>query len=285
MTRGGWNGRRRLGGALAAMCLLALLALPAAVGAAPGSVLLRVVQASPGAPMVTVAVDGQPVTAALRFAEVTSYVAVPGGTHRLQVFAAGAGAGGKALLDTTVTLQDPAYTIVAAEPVQQMTALVLSDTTAAAPPSQAVVRLVHASPDAPHVADVAVAGGGPIVAKGLAYKSATGYFPVAAGTYRFEVRPAGAALALATTPPIALAGGRSYSIFVVGLLGDGTFQAVLAPDNARTGGTSAAPATGAGAARLAAGVGGWAPALGLGAVAVVALAGAAARRRLARAMG
>ncbi|HEX5506821.1 MAG TPA: hypothetical protein VFW96_29680, partial [Thermomicrobiales bacterium] len=73
----------------------------------------------------------------------------------------------------------------------------------------------------------------------------------------------------------ALAGGQSYSIFAVGLLGDGTFQAVIAPDNARSGGTSAPPSTGAGGARVAAGRWGWL----LGPLLAAAAAGALARRR------
>ncbi len=208
--------------------------------------LLRIVHASSDAPAIDVYVSGQKVTTAPQFAAVTPYTTVPAGASSVQVIAAGAGPGGQTFLATNLDLRaGEAYTVVAADRVGQMAPVILTDTRDQAADGQAHVRLVHVSPDAPAVADVAVVGG-PVIARNLPFKGATGYLTVAPGTYAFELRPAGAALTLATTPALVLEADRSYSAFVMGQLGDNTFRAVIAADNAATGGISGVPSTGGG---------------------------------------
>ncbi len=208
--------------------------------------LLRIVHASSDAPAIDAYLDRQKVVTAPQFAAVTPYTTVGPGSFTMQVLAAGAGPGGKVFLSTTVDLgEGAAYTIVAADRLAQMAPVVLDDTLGAATDGQAHVRLVHVSPDAPHVADVAVVGG-PVVARNLPFKGATGYLTVAPGSYAFEIRPAGTIQALATTPAITVEANRSYSAFVMGQLGDNTFRAVIALDNAATGGVATVPATGGG---------------------------------------
>jgi hypothetical protein len=215
----------------------------ASTAAAP---LLRIVHASSDAPAIDAYLNGQRVATAPQFGAVAPYTTAPTGGATLQVLAAGAGPGGPAFLTTTVDLREgAAYTIVAADRLQQMAPVVLDDTLGAATDGQAHVRLVHVSPDAPPVADVAVVGG-PVVARNLPFRGATGYLAVAPGTYAFEIRPAGTTQALVTTPAITVEADRSYSAFVMGQLGDNTFRAVIALDNAATGGVAAAPATGGG---------------------------------------
>ena len=261
----------------ALLLALGLLAgvVPAGAAAEP-SPLIRVLHASPGAPAVDVYANGQKVTSALQFGDVAPYATLPAGTYRLQVLTAGASLGGTAFIDTSVDLRDGlAYTVVAADRPGQMAPVLLDDDLGAAADGQAHVRLVHASPDAPPVADVAVTGG-PVVAKDLPFKGATGYLAVAPGTYRFDVRPAGTTQALATTAPLALAADRTYTAFVIGQLADNTFRALLVPDNAASGGVGTTPSTGGGglAARPVTGAAGLA--LGLGLLLVAARGG---RRR------
>ena len=73
-------------------------------------------------------------------------------------------------------------------------------TTTSPPPSgpTAQVRVVHASPDAPAV-DVYVEGQNEPVVKGAKFGDATAFLTVPAGSYNFQLRPAGAA---ATTAPV-----------------------------------------------------------------------------------
>jgi len=220
-------------------------AAPVVRAAAPDP-LLRIVHASSDAPAIDVYVNGQKVTTAPQFAAVTPYTTVPAGAASVQVIAAGAGAGGQTFLTTNLDLATgEAYTIVAADRAGQMAPVILTDTRDQAADGQAHVRLVHVSPDAPPVADVAVARG-PVIARNLPFKGATGYLTVAPGAYAFEIRPAGTTLALATTPSLTLEADRSYSAFVMGQLGDNTFRAVIAVDNAATGGIGGVPSTGGG---------------------------------------
>ena len=208
--------------------------------------MLRIVHASSDAPAIDVYVNGQRVTTAPQFAAVTPYTTVQAGNVSVRVLAAGAGPGGAAFIDTRIELREgEAYTVVAADRVGQMAPVILTDTLGAAADGKSRVRLIHASPDAPPVADVAVVGG-PIVARSLPFKGATGYLAVAPGTYAFEVRPAGTTQALATTPALTLEADRSYSAFVMGQLGDNTFRAVITQDNAASGGVGSVPATGGG---------------------------------------
>jgi hypothetical protein len=223
-----------------------LTPLPVAAQTATVNPLLRLVHASPGAPAVAVYVDGQPATTALRFGETTPYARVPAGERRVQVVASGAGPTGQAFIDTRVDLKPgQAYTVVAADTPVKMQPVVLNDALASPAPGKAYVRLFHASPDAPSVADIAVAGG-PVVFKGVAFKADSGYLPVDPASYRFEVRPAGTVQALATTDAISLAGGRIYTVFAIGQFSDNTFRAVIIPDNAQTGGVNGMATAGAG---------------------------------------
>jgi hypothetical protein len=204
------------------------------------------VHASSDAPAIDAYLNGQKVATAPQFAAVTPYTTVPAGNATIQALAAGAGPSGITFLSTTVDLREgSAYTLVAADRLAQMAPVLLDDTLGVASDGQARVRLVHVSPDAPPVADVAVVGG-PIVARNLPFKGATSYLAVAPGTYAFEIRPAGTTQAVATTPALNLAADRSYSAFVMGQLGDNTFRAVIAEDNAASGGVAGVPSTGGG---------------------------------------
>ncbi len=208
--------------------------------------LLRIVHASSDAPAIDVYVNGQKVTTAPQFGAVTPYTTVPVGAASVQVLAAGAGPGGQTFLTADLDLREgEAYTVVAVDRVGRMAPVILTDTRDQAADGQAHVRLVHVSPDAPPVVDVAVAGG-PVVARNLPFKGATGYLTVAPGSYAFDVRPAGTTQALATTPALTLEADRSYSAFVMGQLGDNTFRAVITVDNAATGGMGGLPSTGGG---------------------------------------
>ena len=214
--------------------------------AAAPDALLRIVHASSDAPAIDVYVNGQRVATAPQFAAVTPYTTVPVGAASVQVIAAGAGPGGQTFLTTNLDLRSgEAYTIIAADRTGQMAPVILTDTHDQMADGQAHVRLVHVSPDAPPVADVAVVGG-PVIARNLPFKGATEYLTVAPGAYAFEIRPAGTTQALATTPSLTLEADRSYSAFVMGQLGDNTFRAVIAVDNAASGGIGGMPTAGGG---------------------------------------
>ena len=88
---------------------------------------------------------------------------------------------------------------------------------AAAQTGQAMVRVVHASPDAPAV-DIAVKGG-PVLFPNVAFKGASQFTPVNAGTYDLEVRLAGKTDVALAVPGVALKDGDIVTIFAMGLAG------------------------------------------------------------------
>lgn len=227
--------------ALLAALALGLVALAPSSGAAADA-MIRVVHASPDAPAVDVYLNGQRAISNLKFTEGTTYAAVPAGSYKVQVFAAGTGPSGKAVIDATVDLKGgTAYTVAAVNVVAKIEPLVITDDLTAPAAGKAHIRIIHASPDAPAV-DVAVKGG-PVPFKNAAFKAATPYTPVDAGSYQFEVRPAGTTQAVITTSPTTLVAGRIYSVFAMGLVGNNTLQAIAFVDNNAPG----MPATGGGA--------------------------------------
>jgi hypothetical protein len=224
-----------------ATLILGLMALAPTSGSAADA-MIRVVHASPDAPAVDVYLNGQRAIADLNFTEGTTYTAVPAGSYKVQVFPAGTGPGGKAVIDATLDLKGgTAYTVAAVNVVAKIEPLVITDDLTAPAAGKAHIRVVHASPDAPAV-DVAVKGG-PVPFKNAAFKAATPYTPVDAGTYQFEVRPAGTTQAVLTTDPTTLVAGRLYTVFAMGQVANNTLKAVAFVDNT----TPNMPNTGGGA--------------------------------------
>jgi hypothetical protein len=76
----------------------------------------------------------------------------------------------------------------------------------------AQVRAIHLSPDAPDV-DIFVDGDGPVVSD-LAFPEGTGYLTVPAGSYDFDVAPAGAGVgsSVLSVSGLALAEGEAYTV-------------------------------------------------------------------------
>lgn len=90
--------------------------------------------------------------------------------------------------------------------------------TAGAQDSTAMVRVIHASPDAPAV-DVLVDG--EVAVEGLEFQSGTDYLELPAGDHQFQVVPAGGAAADAVIDaPATLEAGTWYSVVAVGLLAE-----------------------------------------------------------------
>lgn len=245
---------RGLLGRLGLLTLLAgvMVAFAPAPGAAaePGA-MVRIVHASPDAPAVDIFVDGQLAAAGLSFAESTTYAMFPAGQHRLQVAPTGAGLAGQIVIDRTADLRaGGVYTVVAVNPLARIEPIVVSDDVTPPAAGTAHVRLIHAAVDAPTV-DLAIAGGR-ILFTNAAFKSATPYVAVDAGSYRFDVRTTGAGGAIAVNAPAALASGRIYTVFALGRVADNTFQAIAFADNADVG-MANLPSAGAGGGRVGSG--------------------------------
>jgi hypothetical protein len=190
-------------GLLAGVGLVAALAAPVA---AQNEAFVRVAHASPDAPNVDVWVDGETVLTDVPFTTVSDYLALPAGTHNVQVTATGST---DPVIDADLTLDaGVSYTVAATGLLADITATVLTDDRTPAE-GQAKLRVFHASPTAPAEVDVAVTDG-PILVEALAYPEATEYLTVDAGTYPLEIRAAGepsAALSVEAT----LEAGENYT--------------------------------------------------------------------------
>jgi hypothetical protein len=215
---------------------LAVLAVAAGLSggdasAQSGDARLRVLHASPDAPAVDVYLDGSEAVGDLAFGSVTDYVPVPAGAHAVQVFPSSANGSGTPVIDVPTLTLDAGkdYTVAAVGKLADIEPLVLVDNNGAPAAGNAHIRVVHASPDAPNV-DIFAAGAG-VVVPDLAFKEASAYLPLPAGSYDLEVRGAGSQTAVLSLPDTQLDAGKVYTAFAIGLAaGDPALSVKLTTD-------------------------------------------------------
>ena len=220
--------------------IAALLALSVALAAcntptpAVENANLRVAHLSPNTPNVDIWLDGQ-VVAALKnvpFKTVSGYLKIPVGKHDIAVYVTGTTTN-PAINVTGVMLEKKNYTVGAigllnGTAAQALTAKIFEDDLT----TNARVRVIHASPDAPAV-DVGVKGDAPAAAvvKNIKFPDATAaYLELAPAIYPLEIRPTGTAtVALSFNTP-ALEAGKVYTVFAVNTLAK--LEVVAVPDAA-----------------------------------------------------
>lgn len=175
--------------------------------------LVRVTHASPDAPAVDVAVNGATALTNVPFPVSSEYLPVGSGSTRLQVKVAGTET---TVIDATVPLTAlKSYSVFAVNFVSGIEALLLEDDRSAPASGKARLRVIHGSPDAPAV-DVAVNGA--VAVPSLAFKAASGYLEVPAGTYGVEVRVAGTSTAVLSAN-LTLEAGAVYTVLAKGSVG------------------------------------------------------------------
>jgi subtilisin family serine protease len=204
----------------------------------PARARVRVAHLSPGAPAVDILVNDAVAFADVAFQEVTGYASLPAGTYNVKVVPSGVTE--PVVIEADLTL-DPGtdYSVAAVNELASIEPLVLIDDNTPPEAGNAHVRFVHASPDAPAV-DIAVAGG-PVLFADVEFKEASGYLPVAAGTYDLEVRLAGTDTVVLSLSGVALEDGTIYTAWAAGLVADDTLTALLSADFAGSVGPGVAP--------------------------------------------
>lgn len=183
---------------------------------APAQARVLVVHASPDAPGVDLLLDNQKVnTAPLTFSFNTGYLNVNSGSRNIKVNAAGTTT---SVINANVTF-DPSksYSVFACNRLASIEAIVLEDNLATPAAGQAHIRVVHLSPDAPAV-NIGVAGTTTNLFTNLAFKGATAFTPVPAGTYNLEIRLASNNAVALAIPPTTLQAGRIYTVFARGFV-------------------------------------------------------------------
>jgi hypothetical protein len=201
----------------------------------------------------------------VKYGTISDYVMVPAGTYAVAMRGPGADAKSKPVLSTALTVVDGhAYTVGRMGSPEHAEARIFEDDRTLPGGDQAKLRVVQA---AQRTLDVAVANG-PVIAKDVAFTTATAYQGIDPGTKTLRVQPAGGQ---ATTIQATVTAGSIYSLLV--LQGqDGNLSATVLTDAKRAGDVPRGGVnTGAGGTADASGT----PfaALGLAAALLVAVAG------------
>ena len=195
---------------------------------------VRVVHASPDAPNVDVLVDNSAALTNVAYKVASNYLQVPAGSRNLKVRATGTST---VVIDQNATLSQGAfYTVLATGRVASIAPLVLTDDQANPASGNIRLRLVHASPTAGNVdiyvttptADIATTA--PTLSN-VAFRAASNYLEVPAGTYRVRITPAGTKTAAIDVNNVALAAGQVRTAVAVDAVGGGTpLGAILLAD-------------------------------------------------------
>jgi len=216
--------------------VLSLTALVAACNDDPlvqppdnGMAEIRVIHGSPDAPAVDIYVEGSatPVFEDLAYGDASDYASVDAGTYNVQIRAAGADPASAPVFETgNIALQTgDALTALAAgllasnDPADQFRVLALFEDFVTPAGGNAVVRVVHASPDAPTV-DIDVLNDGSSEIVDLARFEDTGSMGIelpAGSPLLVGILANDALVTTFTTPP--LAEGTEYYLIADGLVG------------------------------------------------------------------
>lgn len=185
---------------------------------------VRIIHASPDVGTADVFVDGSVLLSSFQFGAITDYAAIPPGPHKVQIALVGKGVGGSLITQTLAVSPGIAYTVAATGTKATGLGLEVFIDDNVVTGNMAKVRVYHLSPDA---GPVDVATGGNKVITGLAYKQASDYLMVPAGSYTFDVTATEANATVQTSA--SLKSGMVTSVFAIGLLkGEPKLQFVAA---------------------------------------------------------
>lgn len=199
--------------------VLALIALLVVAVAAPATSaqtmnMVRVMHASPDAPAVDVYVNGQPVLTNVPFFAVSNYLSLPDGSYAVAITPAGKPESDAVLRATLKVQGGYTGTVAAVGFVNNIDTVLFEDNLSPVPAGKARVRIIHASPNAPAV-DIKLAGTSTVVVANAPFKAAA-TVEVDAGTYQFDISPAGQSAVVFTTPALRFESGWVYTLVATG---------------------------------------------------------------------
>lgn len=174
---------------------------------------VRILHASPDAPMVDCIVNGSRAITELSFLEDTGYVALDTGSTNVKVVPTGSS--DPVVINSTLDLGAEDYSVLAVGELANIRALPLVDDNSLS--DDARIRFIHASPDAPAV-DIALANGGPVLFANVSFGDSGGYIEVPGGTYDLEARVAGTDTVALSVPGVNVTGNRVFTIVATGFL-------------------------------------------------------------------
>lgn len=189
---------------------------------------VRAVHASPDAPSVDVLVNDSPAFTNLAYRSASNYATVPAGGYNVKVRPAGLP--GPDVINANLNLlENTTYSVAAINTLSNISPLVLVDDNTLNP-TNARIRFVHASPNAPAV-DIALAGGS-VLFPNISFANSGGYITVPGGSYDLEVRLAGTSTVVLPVPGVSVANNTVYSVWAMGLVNSTAtpLQAVVTVD-------------------------------------------------------
>jgi hypothetical protein len=195
---------------------------------------LRIVHDSPDAPNVDVVVNGATVATNVAYKSASAYLSVPAGATAIQVRPAGTATN---VIDAKVPVAKKTdYTVLATNFVASIQPLVLTDDNTAPAAGKVKVRLVHGAPSAPPVDIYVTAPGADITSAtptltNVAFKAASGYLSVDAGSYQVRITPTGTKTVVIDSGTLVLSAGQIRTAVAVDNTGGGApFGAIVLND-------------------------------------------------------
>jgi len=189
-----------------------------------GHAQLRVVHASPDAPNVDVLVDGKTVLTNVAYETASNYLTVGAGSRKIEVRATGTS---QDVISATVSLsRNKYYTVLAVDKLANITPLVLTDDNTPPASGQIKLRLVHASPTAGPVDIYVEAPGAGVTGSptltNVAFKTASSYLAVPAGSYEVYFTPTGTKTVALDSGSLSLSAGQIRTAVALDAPGGGT---------------------------------------------------------------
>lgn len=198
------------------------------------SVRLRVLHASPDAPVLDVLIDGLLAFSGISFGSATDYVSLGEGARRIRASESGDPA---SIIDVRYTLLDnKQYSFVVADYAANIKAWLVEDEDVSTDVGKFKVRLLHAAPGAGAL-DIYMGDQDQNLRSAEPQKSnvpfggITNYFGLNEGEYRTRITPHGARAPLIDTGPVRFFARQIRTIVAIDAPGGGTpFRAILMQD-------------------------------------------------------
>jgi Domain of unknown function (DUF4397) len=208
--------------------LMAAAAMVPSVGSAQTMNKVRVMHASPDAPPVDVYVGGNKVLSNVPFFTTSGYLSLPDGVYQVAVTPAGESTDVSVLVGDLTVSGGTTVTLAAVNTLENIEVVLYEDELAPVA-GQARVKVIHASPDAVAV-DVKLAGTSTAVVSNAPFK-ASATLTVPAGSYAFDITPAGSSTVAFTTDSLKFEAGWTYTLVATGEIDEGGFWVQSVVDN------------------------------------------------------
>ena len=170
-------------------------------------------QGVPDAPAIDIVVDNRTAFYDFDYTEFTGYLNFYTGDRNLKFTPYNAS---NTLTDTTVTFEDgELYSVFLTGTKDNYETLITNDNIPEADNSNAVIRIVHLSPDAPAISLTKEDESAPLF-ENVSYKSASDFIEVPAGSTSFDIMASGETTPLASVSDFNFLAGRVYTLVVRG---------------------------------------------------------------------